>query len=154
MGLLLDKTLNLLLHKNYAKPILKIPTSVKEYAVGLDNEALQIDKVQSPSLRLLAELDDKELDTILKLLQKSNAKNQALELSLRNEEVKALRTCPVCYSLAKINHQPDGGFSLICPNCSSNQYLTISGGKHFFSMAIDKTETSNFIEFGRWATNT
>jgi len=89
-----------------------------------------------------------ELNTAL---HSANALRLASDLHMRNDEIKALQTCPVCKGNVRLAFQNPVGFKISCAGCGTDRYLRGLNGTREYEQLV--AGERNFRVHGRraWA---
>lgn len=147
-GLLVDRALQRQLLEKYGEPLEKIPTSVLSRTQGsaalfVDQQAKKVKVREMLAAELIAELST--------VLHSANATRQANDLSMRNEEIKALQICPVCKGNVRLAFQNPAGFKISCAGCGTDRYLRGLNGTREYEQLV--AGERNFRVHGRraWA---
>ncbi len=104
----------------YGTPITKIPNQALGVAAGV--QALRAD-AQKHELLVLEELPSEVVADLEQALRAANAIRQISSLKLRQQEILALKVCPVCRSPVRFISQGAAGFRLSCTAGCSERYL-------------------------------
>jgi transposase-like protein len=154
IGWLIDQRLSTLCTENYGKVIDKIPQQPLSWI--RNNKEMLCDSIvvtssTPPSLRVWEGIEETSLQNLIALFNRSNAKQQAEELQLRTQEIRALEVCPVCSSKNALKSQQAQGFLIKCHECSSERYLQTGKGveRHTLHMTVAKAPPE-FATLGRW----
>ena len=108
--------------KEYGRPLNKIPRKVIDSILVKPSLALKIDVAQS-SLYIYEILPRKDFVNIQEALIANNAKEQAVELGLRQQEIHTMQVCPVCNARVKLTFQQPSGFRANCDGCRTERYF-------------------------------
>lgn len=108
--------------KEYGRPLNKIPRKIIDSILVKPSLALKIDVAQS-SLYIYESLPRKDFVNIQQALIANNAKEQAVELGLRQQEIHTIQVCPVCNARVKLTFQQPSGFRANCDGCRTERYF-------------------------------
>lgn len=147
-GLLVDRVLQRLLLEKYGEPLEKIPSAV--LARTQSSAALFVDQ-QAKKVQVREMLADELIAELNTVLHSANATRQANDLYMRNEEIKALQTCPVCKGNVRLDFQNPAGFKISCAGCGTDRYLRGLNGTREYEQLV--AGERNFRVHGRraWA---
>src|SRR5690554_1511946 len=147
-GLLVDRVLQRQLLEKYGEPLEKIPTAVLSRTQG--SAALFVDQ-QAKKVQVREMLADELIAELSTVLHSANATRQANDLHMRNEEIKALQTCPVCKGNVRLDFQNPTGFKINCAGCGTDRYLRGLNGTREYEQLV--AGERNFWVHGRraWA---
>ncbi len=152
LGWFIDKSLNQILLKNYAASVVKIPTAPANWIKGSSVSSIQLIDSHPPELKVLKDLSDVNLNSLIDCLKSSNAKVQAKAVEMRVMEIRALRVCNVCESkLSRLDSQKGDGFRIDCTECGTQRYMRVDGDSREFEIKFSNESISNsFSATGRW----
>ena len=147
VGSLIDRVILSELLNTYAEKIPKIPLKVLDFVANtLGNTALISDK-SSMTLTLRERISPELLNSVVALLNESNAVTQAQLLVQRQTEIVALEICSVCQGKVKLEYQQPLGFKCICNVCKADRYLRKRDAGWVFEQKI--AGEINFTKYGR-----
>lgn len=132
-GLLVDCILQRLLLENFGQPLMKVPSAVFSHTDS--SSAMKMDP-HAKALQVRGVLAEGVLSELQALLVSANAIQQSADLFRRNEEVRALQTCPVCGSKVRLIFQSPAGFKANCEECGTERYLRGERGQREFEQLV------------------
>lgn len=143
LGFLVDHILQKQLVQSFAEPLEKIPTKTQVLVDGIS--AITVNR-KNNQLTLQNTLQDSDLIKLKNSLISENARDQAIQLKLRQAELLQLQKCPVCSEMSLVEYQEPKGFKAEC-RCGLERYLRVEGERKVFEQILDKK--TNFKAVGR-----
>lgn len=134
-GYLVDRQLYHHVIKDFGQPLTKVPGNVLALAEVDHKQALSVDGKRH-QLVVREKLPVSQFEVLRQALIDSNANKQASELELRQQEIFALQTCPVCSAKVDLHFQPPAGFRVNCTGCRTDRYLRSQGNKYVFEQKL------------------
>ncbi|MCW8887403.1 MAG: hypothetical protein OQK12_19430 [Motiliproteus sp.] len=135
-GYLVDRLLSSHVIKDFGQPLTKIPSNVLAFSGRDHTQALHTDSAKN-LLVVREALPDKLFADLRQALIDSNAIQQAAKLHLRQQEIIALQTCPVCSARVTLHFQQPSGFRANCDNCRTERYFRDQGNRFVFEQKLE-----------------
>lgn len=123
VGRLIDKVILSELLSAYAEKIPKIPLKILDFVANTPGNKVLITDKAGMTLTLREQINPELLNSVVALLNESNAITQAKLLIKRQTEIAALEICSVCQEKVKLEYQQPLGFKISCRSCKTERFL-------------------------------